>query len=110
MSHVGPIAEAISCSGWGAKPMRCGPMSALSTSMRPGASWLERRRWRTSSWPSTRRRAMSSSASVGLEVNVPSLWGDLSELRFEPVDFIADRVRDLAAELDQEALERLRSI
>ena len=53
---------------------------------------------------------MSSSASVRLEVNVPSLWGDLSELRFETVDFIADCIRDLAAELDQEALEGLRSI
>ena len=48
-----------------------------------------------------RRGAMFLSASIGFEIDMLSLWGDLSELRFEPVDLIAHRVRDLAAKLDQ---------
>jgi len=76
-ARLSPALAAMSRSGRSG----CGPASGPSISMR--------------------RRAMSSSASVGLEVNVPSLWGDLSELRFETVDFVADCVCDLAAELDQ---------
>jgi len=40
-------------------------------------------------------------ASVGLEIDMPSLWRGLGELRLEPVDFIADRVGDLASKLDE---------
>jgi len=32
---------------------------------------------------------------------MPSLWRGLGELRLEPVDFIADRVGDLASKLEQ---------
>ena len=41
---------------------------------------------------------------------MPSLWGGLGELSLETINFIADRVGDLASKLDQQALECLRSI
>ena len=47
------------------------------------------------------RSFANAAASVGLDVDVPSLWRGLGELLLEPVDFIADRVRNLASKLDQ---------
>ena len=41
---------------------------------------------------------------------MPGLWGHFGALFFELVDFISDGVGDLAAELDQKALQGLRSI
>ena len=40
-------------------------------------------------------------ASVGLEIDMSSLWGGLGELLLETVYFIADRVGNLASKLDQ---------
>lgn len=39
--------------------------------------------------------------SVGLEIDMLSLWCSLGELGFETVDFTADRGSDLAPKLDQ---------
>jgi len=47
------------------------------------------------------RSIAHAAASVGLEIDMPSLWRGLGELRLEPVYFIADRVSDLASKLDQ---------
>ena len=48
--------------------------------------------------------------SVRFEIDMQSLRRSHAELRLDPVYFIADRISDLPSELDQKALECLRSV
>jgi len=67
--------------------------------------WIERQKPDEPGWPLRRgdllQRMPLSLGSVGLEIDMLSLWRSLGELRFEVVDFIADRGSDLAPKLDQ---------
>jgi hypothetical protein len=42
-----------------------------------------------------------AATSIGLEIDVPSLWRGLGEIRLETVYLIADRFGHLASKVDQ---------